>query len=214
MSEKTTVLIVDDHPMIGMAIEMLLRDNMRNIEVDLAEGGKEAIEKLKEKSYDLILQDVNLPDYNILSLIPNIRRIQPKTKILIFTMAPERILAKKLFSLEVQGFLNKSAPREETLTAVQKVLAGGRYVSKDFSEQLLNDFLKGDENQNPFEKLSDREYQILLELLQGTSQKEIADKLHLHHSSIATYRARIYQKTNVSNQIELYEKARLFEVIQ
>lgn len=214
MSENTSVLIVDDHPMIGMAMEMLLKDNIRNIEVELAASGKEGIEKLKERAYDLVLQDVNLPDYNILSLIPNIKRIQPKTKILVFTMAPERILAKKLFSLEVHGFLNKSAPREETIIAVKKVLAGERYVSKDFSEQLLNDFLKGDEGQNPFEKLSDREYQILLELLQGTTQKVIADKLHLHHSSIATYRARIYQKTNVSNQIELYEKARLFEVIQ
>lgn len=214
MSDKTSVLIIDDHPMIGMAIDMLLKDNMRNIEVDLAEGGKEGIAKLKERNYDLILQDVNLPDYNILSLIPNIQRIQPDVKILVFTMAPERILAKKLFSLNVQGFLSKSAPREETLAAVKKVLAGERYVSKEFSEQLLSDFLTGGSStKNPFEDLSDREYQILLELLKGTSQKEVADKLHLHHSSIATYRSRIYKKINVSNQIELYEKARLFEVI-
>jgi DNA-binding NarL/FixJ family response regulator len=214
MTENTRVLIVDDHPMIGMAMEMLLKDNLRKIDVDLAEGGKEALVKLNENRYDLVLQDVNLPDYNILSLIPNIQRIQPNVKILVFTMAPEKILAKKLFSLEVDGFLNKSAPKEETILAIKKVLAGERYVSRDFSDQILSDFLQGkSKDPNPFEALSDREYQILMELLKGTPQKEIANKLHLHHSSIATYRVRIYKKTNVNNQIELYEKARLFEII-
>lgn len=213
MAEKIKILIVDDHPVIGIAIDLLLKTQMRNTETELVEGGKPALRVLKEKSFDLIVLDVNLPDYNVISLIPNIFNIDPEAKILIFTMTPENILARRLFSMDVCGFLSKKVSDDEILKAVKTILAGEKYISKDFSDIVVKDFLSGKKSVNPFDDLSDREFQILTEILKGSTTKDISDRLSLHSSSISTYRIRIYEKINVENHMELYKKAQLFGIV-
>lgn len=210
MSEKTRFLVIDDHPIIAEAINLFLQNNMQNMELDRAEGGKEGIALLKKNKYDLIILDVNLPDYNVLSLIPNIFKFDREAKILMFTMSPENIMARRLFSMNVSGFLSKSVPNEEILRAIKVILNGGKYISNDFSNSVITDFLSGNKNANPFEELSDREYQIMMELLEGRTVREISEKLHLHGSSVSTYRQRIFEKVGVANNLELYKKAQLF----
>ena len=73
--------------------------------------------------------------------------------------------------------------------------------------------MSGTENKNPIESLSEREYQVLLEILKGDSIKEIADKLHISHSSISTYRQRIYEKLDVTNNVELVKKSQVYGII-
>lgn len=214
MAETTEILVVDDHPVIGTAMRILLTDNLPNVKVFKADGGKASLKMLKEKSYDLVILDVNLPDYNVLNLIPNMFALHADLKILIFTMSPENILARRLFSMDVSGFLSKSVEDEEILKAVQTILKGRKYISPDFSDQVIGDFLSGKKNVNPFEDLSDREYQILMELLKGSSSKDIGEMLHLHSSSVATYRIRLFNKLGVENQMELYKKAKAFGVVE
>lgn len=211
--ERIEMLIVDDHPVIGLAISMLVQKQLRYVSVDSVENGKTAIAKLKDKKYDIILLDVHLPDYNVIDLIPNLQRLNPETKILVFTMAPENILAQKLFSMDIMGFLAKSSSNDETIEAIKTVLRGERYVSKEFTQRMVDNFVAGNKSMNPFESLSERELQVLMELLKGSPQKEIGERLSLHLSSVATYRTRIFKKLDVSNRLELYEKARLFGLV-
>lgn len=213
MMDKAEILVVDDHPVIALAVKLLLKTKAPNALSTHVEGGKEALKILKQKSFDLIILDVNLPDYNILNLLPNIFSIRPKARILIFTMTPENILARRLFSMNVMGFLSKGVSDDEIFKAITTVLSGKKYISADFSDVVVQDFLSGNTEVNPFNELSDREYQILMELLVGKSTKEVSEKLHLHGSSVSTYRLRIYQKLEVDNYIELYKKAKLFKVI-
>lgn len=214
MPENTKFLIVDDHPVIGIAMDLFLKNNFQNIEIERVEGGKDAISILKKQTFDLIILDVNLPDYNILSLIPNIFRIDAKAKILIFTMSPENILAKRLFSMNVAGFLSKGVSDDEILKAIRVILNGGKYISQQFSEMVLGDFLSGQKGSNPFEELSDREYEVMLEILKGKTTRDIGDKLNLHGSSVSTYRHRVFSKVGVSNNLELFQKAQLFGVVE
>ena len=213
MTTKTEVLVVDDHPLIGTAMEILLSYNIKNVVVEKVEGGKSALKSLKQKSYNLVILDVDLPDFNILNLIPSMFAIHSDLKILVYTMSPENILARRLFSLNIMGFLSKSMEDEEILRAVKTVLKGKKYISADFSEQVIGGFLSGS-SMNPFEELSDREYQIMTEMLKGSTFKNISDVLHLHSSSVATYRRRIYDKLQVENHIELYRKARAFGIVK
>lgn len=206
-------LVVDDHPVIGMAMELLIKKHFQKSTIDKVNGGKDALQILKKEKYDLIILDVNLPDYDILSLIPNIFRINESQSILIFTMSPENILAKRLFSMNVMGFLSKNVDDDEIVNAIRKVLSGERYISEGFSKQLMEDFVLGRNTANPFENLSDREYQILTEILNGSTPKEISETLSLHHSSVNTYRTRIYSKLDITNQMELFEKAKAFGII-
>lgn len=213
MADRTQILIIDDHPIIGIAMDLLLAENFPNADLDRADGGKDGLKMLKAKKYDLIILDVNLPDYNILSLIPNIFNIDEEARILIFTMTPENILARRLFSMKVSGFLSKSVSDDEILAAIRIILKGGKYISQDFSSVVIGDFMEGKMETNPFDTLSEREYQILIEILEGESTKGISEKLHLHGSSVSTYRQRIFQKIGVSNQVELIKKAQIFGII-
>lgn len=208
------VLIVDDHPLISFAVEVLIERNFRSAETDTAKTGEEGFKMIKRFDYDLIILDVNLPDTNALALVPRILQAKPESKILIFTTAPENILAKRLFSLKVMGFLTKDGGDTEMLTAIKTILQGKRYISPDFSQKVVSDFLNGHEiESNPFETLSSREHEILLEILKGKTSKEISEHLHLHYSSVNTYRSRIYGKINVKSQMELFEKAKVFNII-
>lgn len=213
MINNAEILIVDDHPVIAFAVKILLKANTPKATCTHALGGKEALKILKQRSFDLIILDVNLPDYNVLDLIPNIFMAHPNMKILMFTMTPENVLARRLFSMNVMGFLSKGVDDEEIFKAITTVLNGKRYISANFSDVVVQDFLLGNTNVNPFNDLSAREYQILMELLEGKSTKDVAEKLNLHGSSISTYRLRIYQKVKVENYIELYKKAKMFNVV-
>ncbi len=213
MPEKTKFLIVDDHPIIGVAMELFLNNNFRNVELTTAEGGKEALKVLGNQKFDLVILDANLPDSNVLSLIPNIFSHDAHARILIFTMFPENVLAKRLFSMNISGFLSKNSHDDEILKAIKTILNGGKYISKDFSDILISDFLCSNQGVNPFEELSNREYQIMLEMLKGKTAKEISNKLHLHNSSVSTYRQRVYEKVRVDNNIDLFKKAQLFGIL-
>lgn len=213
MAKKKEILIIDDHPVIAVAVNLLVTDNIPNVNVEQIDTGKEGLAMIKKKEYDLVVLDVNLPDYNILALIPNIFSARPDCKILIFTISPENILARRLFSMDISGFLHKSVSDEEIVKAVRTVLEGGKYISPTFSEQVVKDFLEGKKNINPFDDLSDREYQVMVELLNGVSTKDISEKLHLNGSSIATYRQRIFKKIDVENNVELYKKAQFFGIV-
>jgi DNA-binding NarL/FixJ family response regulator len=213
MSDAPSFLIVDDHPVIGFAMNLLISKHFPKATIDKVNGGKECLQIIKKEKYDLIILDVNLPDYDVLDLIPNIFRNNEDQKILMFTMTPENILAKRLFSLNVMGFLSKNVGDEEIISAIRKVLSGTRYLSEGFSRQMIDDYISGKNSINPFETLSDREYQILTQILSGYNTKTIGENMSLHHSSVNTYRTRIYAKLNIENQMQLFEKAKAFGVI-
>lgn len=207
-------LIVDDHPLISFAVQILIERNYPKAETDIASTGAEGIKLVKQNEYDLIILDVNLPDANALVLVPKILLLKPKSKILIFTTTPENILAKRLFSLKVMGFLTKDGGDAEMVHAMKIILQGKRYISPDFSNQVVADFLNGEGLEtNPFESLSTREYEIMLEFLGGKTPKEISETLNLHYSSVNTYRSRIYTKLDVANMMELSDKARAYGVV-
>lgn len=132
MTAKRKILIVDDQPVISLAMDMILKQSIPDIEIEQVEGGEKALEHLQDKKYDLVLLDVNLPHYTIFDLIPAILKIQDDAKILVFTATPELELVKKLSTLNVKGFIGKRVSKTETITAVKTVLNGGRYFSKSF----------------------------------------------------------------------------------
>ena len=125
--------MIDDQPVMSMLMDMLLKSALRDIEIDQVEGGSKGLELLRQNDYQMILLDVNLPHYSIYDLIPAIREVQKDIKILVFTASPDEELAKSLRNYKVQGFVGKSASKDETIFAVKTVLHGGRYFSSSYS---------------------------------------------------------------------------------
>jgi DNA-binding NarL/FixJ family response regulator len=141
-----------------------------------------------------------MPNTDTFSLIGNLLARDQHLKILIYSMASEKIYAAKLIKAGVKGFLSKEAKNTELLKAVKMILNDGTYTS----EQPLSNNTPGIHTlNNPFIVLSNKEMDILAYLIQGKTTKEISTLLNLQLSTISTHKFRIYRKLNVSNLAEL-----------
>jgi len=144
-----------------------------------------------------------------MSLLKNILAIHPQQKILILSMSPEEIYAKKYLQLGVKGFINKSAGSAELRRAIRAVMSNSRYLTQEMKDILAKEELLGI-RQSPFAALSARELEVLPHLLEGLNVTEIAALLSVHTSTIGTHKARIFKKLGVSNVVELNRIAQMF----
>ena len=202
------ILIVDDHSIVRTGIKVLVEDRL-NITSDEASDGRTALERLKEKEYDVILLDINMPDTDCGTLLTTITRIAPETKVRIFSMNEEELFAKHYLKLGAKGFLSKKSSESEIILAIKQVINGKRYISREFAE-MLGDELSGIKTHNPFNMLSERELTVVGYLMKGNKISTIGEIMNLHPSTIGTYRTRIFEKLNIKSLIDLTELARIY----
>ncbi len=172
-------------------------------------NGDDCFQLLKERTYDLIIMDVNLPDTDTFQLIGLILLSFPNQKILIFSMSSEVLYAKRFLRLGALGFVSKQAPNEEFVQAVATVLNGDMYISPQMSKLFAQDMVKGSSNTNVFERLTAREFEIMSYFLRGLGSKEISNITNLHSSTIGTYKYRILEKLGVKNMLEVQDLAKI-----
>ena len=198
-------LLIDDHLVVRSGIKMLLTDMFKDVEISEAENGNSALELLKEAAYDLITMDVQMPNTDSFALMEFIKKEYPKARVLMFSMSPESIYAIRFIKAGAKGFISKSAPLDEMKTAIEKVMNDKKY----FSEEVLMELTEGDAggNNNLFDLLSPREFEIVQMLLNGKTISHIAADLSLGLSTVGTHKGRIFQKLKVSNLLELKELA-------
>ena len=142
------ILIADDHSIVRSGLKILISKDF-TAEIDEAADGNEVTELIKKKKYELAILDINMPNTNSPQLIEYIRTQQPQIKILIFSMNPEHIYARRYFKMGVNGFLSKEAADTEMPKAIQTVLSGKRYASQKVTELLMNEAVYGSK-ENPF----------------------------------------------------------------
>ncbi|HTL10305.1 MAG TPA: response regulator transcription factor [Chitinophagaceae bacterium] len=202
-------LLIDDHSIVRSALKLVIRQKHRNALIDECSHGAEAIKKAQVSAYDVIIVDLNIPQTDAPKLIQQLQELRPTTKLLIFTILPEAIFASRYFQLGVQGFLNKDCDEAEVSLAIETVLSGRRYLSARLSSKLLasNFTIRF---QNPMEALSAREKQIVKLLVTGQTHGEIKRTLGIKHSTVGTYKHRIFQKLGVTNIVDLKEIANLY----
>ena len=204
-------LLVDDHAIVRSGIKFWLSAEYNPSEIDEAENGKEAIKKIEENDYDLLLLDIHMPETNSFDLLKHILTTRPDAKVLIFSMNSEGMYAKRYLKAGAVGFVSKDAPIEELKKAVDLTLNNRKYFSDKFIDTMLNE-KTGEENINPFFKLSDREFEITSLLLEGKSVGEISTLLNIHNSTTGTYKARIFEKLKIENIFQLNKLATLYDI--
>lgn len=205
------LLIIDDHSIVRTGIKLLAKEHL-NATTEEASDGKIALKKIKEKKYDLLLLDINMPDTDCGKLLSTILTISPETKVLIFSMNEEDLFARHYLKLGAKGFLNKKSSDAQIMQAIQQVLTGKRYISPQLAETFGED-LAGSKNANPFEMLSERELTVVGHLLKGNSISGISEIMTLHPSTIGTYKTRIFEKLSIKSLIDLTELARIYNVL-
>ena len=209
MNDLQKILVVDDHQIVFSGIQSIMQAAGLHYNFMSCKNGNDCINMVKKQHFDLIIMDVNLPDTDTYQLIGLVLMAKPKQKILMFSMSSEELYAKRFLKLGALGFVSKQATNEEFKNAVFTVLNGETYVSTNLSKIFTQDIIKGNNSLNGFDKLTSREFEIMSCFLQGKGSKEICNIMHLHSSTIGTYKCRIFKKLGVKNLLELQEMAQL-----
>jgi len=157
--------------------------------------------------------DIAMPNTDSLGMVNNILSVKPEARLIMFSMNSEEVYAKRYFKMGVMGYLRKDAPLSEIKKAIENVLSNKKYISPELSEKLVADLHTNHNSENPFDTLSPREFEIVQHLAIGDSVSEISQKLNLHTSTIGTHKARIFEKLQCHNIIELSNLAKVHNII-
>ena len=204
-------LLVDDHVIVRSGIKLLLLQSFEPAEIYEAYDGISALEKLEERAYDLIMLDIQMPNTNSLQLMQNILKKFPDLKVLVFSMSAENVHAKRFLKEGARGFISKDAPLEEIVKAVTRILDNHRYISSSLASILASESFET-KSDNPFNKLSAREFEIASLLLTGQTISSISVAINLRVSTIGTHKARMFEKLGVTNLLELKELANRYNL--
>jgi two-component system invasion response regulator UvrY len=196
------VLIVDDHQIVRRGLKEVFADEFAGLHVGEAETSQSALELVMTQDWDIVLLDINIPGRSGLDVLEEIKRVRPRTPVLIVSAYPEEEFAIRSLKLGASGYLNKSRASDEVVAAAKKAMAGGKYVTASLAEKLAATL--GSDVQNELhESLSSRELQVLQLIATGKTIKEAAAELSLSEKTVGTYRTRISTKMGLGTNVEL-----------
>jgi DNA-binding NarL/FixJ family response regulator len=205
--EKTIrVLLAEDHILVRQGFRRILEDDPGISVVGEARTGLEAIDQCKELKPDVVVMDLSMPDLGGLEATAEILKANPQIKILILSMYSNEAYVRKAFELGAKGYILKNAIEVDLTRAVMALAEGQAYFSPGVSHIVLESMKAGTfqgTSQDPYEKLTLREKEVLQLIAQGKSNKEIATLLNISVNTVAVHRARLMETLNLHRTAEL-----------
>lgn len=196
------ILIVDDHEVVRAGVRKILDEQPGAITFGEASTAPEALRLVRQQDWDVVVLDLSLGGRSGLEVLKELKQLRPRLPVLILSMHSEEQYARRAFKAGAAGYITKDNPRAELVTAVNKVMNGGRYVSAPIAEKLIFD-IAGSTDRAPHEALSDREFEVMCLIGSGKTVGEIAELLSLSDRTISTYRARILEKMGMKTNAEI-----------
>lgn len=196
------ILIVDDHAIVRRGMASILREHFKDAEFGESGDGRQGLGMAIDEDWDLVIVDINMPGRSGLDLIQDLRGTKPDARVLVVSAHSEKDYAIRALKLGAVGYVSKQSASDTLVTAVNRVLDGGRYVSPALAEQLAGS-LSGGAVADSHEALSNRELQVIKMIASGMTLKEIGADLALSEKTVATYRARIAEKMGLSTNVDL-----------
>ncbi len=192
------VLIVDDHRLVREGFALILKASGVASTVDQTGSGPEAMRLAARQTYDLAVLDVGLPGRSGIELLGDLRGLQPGLRALVVSMYPEQQYGVRALKAGAGGYLRKDAEPEALIEAARAVAAGKRWITPDLADQLATSLTTGAGEAPAHQLLSNRELQVLRAYGQGLHATAIAAQLSVSPKTVATYRARILDKTGMT----------------
>jgi DNA-binding NarL/FixJ family response regulator len=199
------LFVADDHPVVRSGLKYVVSQcpDIRVVgEADDADGVIRAFSGDEGRKVDVLLLDVAMPGPGILELIPSVKALRPKLRILVLSVHPERQYARRVLKAGADGYLTKDYSSQALAAAIRQVHSGRKYVSPSLAEELAIHIIENEERQ-PHEYLSNREFQVLLQLGAGRNASAISEALKLSPKTVRTYRTRILEKLHLKSTAEL-----------
>lgn len=196
------VFVSDDHTIVRQGLKQIVAD-IDDIEVvGEAGSGRETLGLLSKQDCDIVLLDITMPDKSGIEILKDLKKLRPELKVLMLTMHPEEQYAIRALRAGAYGYLTKESAPDELVSAIRKVVSGSRYISEALAIKLADQLVTPAE-EPLHQRLSDREFQIMLMIASGKKLNEIANTLFLAKTTISTYRHRVLQKMEMSSNAEI-----------
>jgi two-component system, NarL family, invasion response regulator UvrY len=200
------ILIADDHAILRRGLKEILARELDSAVWGEAENGQQVLDQVQGQEWDLLILDITMPGRSGLDVLRNLNTLRPTLPVLVLSMHPEDQYGKRVLKAGASGYMNKESAPEELITAVRKLLGGGRYVTPALAETLASDLSHG-AGRPAHESLSNREFEVLRNIASGKTVTQIAQALQLSVPTVSTYRARILEKMHLSTTAELMHYA-------
>jgi len=194
------ILFADDHVIIRRGLKILLDNNFGKSNWFEVDRTMDVLQALETNEFTHIILDIQLLDNSILDIIADIRNNYPKLPIMIYTMCNEDIYAPRMYNLGINGFLSKQCTEINTISAFNDFFKNQNYYSNYVLEKLI---CVDKTQKNPIQKLSKQEFSVLQHLVKGLTLNEMCVLLNLKKTTVATYKARIMEKTGAENIVDL-----------
>jgi DNA-binding NarL/FixJ family response regulator len=197
------VLVVDDHDLVRAGITRMLEDVSGIKVVGEAASGEDAIQKCRELHPNVVLMDIKMPGIGGLEATRKLYRIDPDIRVIAVTVCGDDPFPSRLLQAGAAGYVTKGADLDEMVQAIRVVKAGQRYISPEIAQKLALKPFSAEPDESPFDMLSEREIQIAMMIVNCYKVQEISDKLCLSPKTVNSYRYRIFDKLQISSDVEL-----------
>lgn len=198
----TRILIADDHAVTRCGLKDILAEEFQPAEFGEAEDGPQTLRLILKQKWDVVVLDITMPGMNGLDVLKNLKNLRPKLPVLVLSMHPEDQYGIRTLKAGASGYLTKEADPDELVAAVKRVLAGRKYVTPSLADGMASRLADGHEGL-PHEKLSDREYQVMVMLASGKAVSGIAEDLSRSVKTITTHRGHILKKMKMKTNADL-----------
>jgi two-component system, NarL family, competent response regulator ComA len=207
------ILVVDDHRLVGEGTKNIL-ESEQDFQVELVTSAKEAEQMMEQRTYDVYLLDWRMPDMSGIELSKRVLQKQPNAKIVIYTGYDVAPFFNYLIESGITGFVSKTATSEQLITAIRCALRDEAIIPVHLLRQLHLCEVKAKMAENEEHvALSQLEQEILFEVANGLSNKDIAKKHYISQRSVERHLSRVFTKLHVSSRLEAVEKARQLGLI-
>ena len=200
------VLVADDHAIVRKGLKQILLDEYPFGQIEECSNAEELLQKANDGDWDVIISDISMPGRSGLEALHQICLSHPRLPVLILSMHPEEQYAIRALKAGASGYCSKDQAHEELVNAVRRVLTGKKYITPSLAETLATQ-LEEENQPEPFNRLSDREFDVFKLIAGGKSVSEIAESLSLSATTISTYRARILGKMSFKTNADLIRYA-------
>ena len=203
---KKKIFIVDDHPMVIEGFKALLKQNNDIIVVGTAKNAFDAFAFIKTNEVDIAFLDINLPDISGIELCKKIKSEFPKIQCLALSTFNDRSYVSKMIENGASGYLLKNSSKEEIFQAIDAVSKGNMFFNVDYQKQNTSKY-----DQSPI--ITRREKEVLIEIAEGLTNQQIADKLFISITTVSTHRQNLMLKLDANNTALLIKMAAKFDLI-
>ncbi|WP_336368239.1 UvrY/SirA/GacA family response regulator transcription factor [Marinobacter sp. C2H3] len=201
------VLVVDDHELVRSGITRMLADNPDIDVIGQVASGEEAIEAVRKNPPDIVLMDIRMPGIGGLEATRRILRIDDAIRVIVVTACADDPYPTRVMQSGASAYITKGADIKEMVRAIRMAHSGQRYISPEIAQKMALKQISGDGAEDgelsKFERLSEREMQIAMMVVDCQKVQDISDKLCLSPKTVNSYRYRIFEKLEISSDVEL-----------